>query len=35
MAQDGSRAKTIGARGGDDLEEQEFREEITGLSETL
>lgn len=35
MARDGSRVKTIGAWGGDDLEEQEFREEITGLSETL
>lgn len=35
-AQDGSRAKTGGGDwGGTDLEEQESREEITGVSETL
>ena len=36
LAQDGSRAKTRGgALGRNDLEEQESREEITGVSETF
>ena len=36
LAQDGSQAKAReGAWGGDDLEEQGSRKEITGVSETL